>query len=337
MSEANTTPAPGEQGGPLTDFDKEFQTFMSHDFGSPELQDEDAGSETESASGGETETSAASSGQDSISGADGADNVGSESAPSNDATTSGENGQDSIQGANADDAVDPALLAAMHGLASPEPKKEPAPSVAPDKDKTAPTTSSDEEEDFMPFEPNFRLSPQVVSALFEAEDMETREKALVGLLSSYGNAVAATVVAHVQKTVLPGALTKFSESVVQDQTRNAVTTSFYSAFPELEGYKPAVQRAFAIIAEKEPNLQWGEATAKRIARLVEATLKQSGIPITVKGLQTPATSAKTPLPPVDPKKAPGSGFEAGGSRLSSDTLGSADGPAKLVEELTNFW
>lgn len=342
MSEATNAPAEGEVGGPLTDFDKDFQTFMSHDFGTPELQEEDRGGETQSSESG-------AAGADSIQAGAGADTVaasddkskietgeGSDSA----ATSASADGASTVQGGAGDDVVDPALLAAMAGFSAPAPEKKEqiAPvSSAVDKDgKTAPASSSEEDKDFMPFEPNFRLAPAVVSALFESEDPEVREKALVGLLSSYGNAIAATVMHEVKKVVLPATLTRYSESIVQDQTRNAVTNSFYAAFPELADYKPAVQKAFAIIAEREPGIVWGEATAKKIARLAEAALKNSGVPVTVKGLQTAATEQK-PLPPVDTKKAPGSGFEAGGGRLSSEVLNSAEGPANLVKELTENW
>jgi hypothetical protein len=318
MSEANTpqsAEAPADNASPGSDFDAEFAAFLGHSFdepedsasaeGEPPAQDQ----QTEQVETPPAETPPASS-----------------EAPPNADTPAGDN--EAPAGTPDPEQVDPADLAAMLGLsevpaATPEPvKEEPKPSAA------APA----EDEPFMPFTPTFKLPKEMSAALFEAEDSETREAALVGLLSSFGNTITQVIEKRFQEHYAPALATRAISQVRESQAANAILQHFYGANQDLIPYKKAVDSAFALVAKKRGvNTPYTPELAAEVSKLTRAALRASGIQLQGQG----APAASPPPKKAPPSKAPGSGFEAGASRPSGASS-SNSGPADLVRDLSEF-
>lgn len=315
MSETHEATEGAEStAGTESTFDAEFSAFLGYTFDEPE--DDAGGESTETAPAGEA-TVAGNAGNDTIAGVSGND------------TQVSPNETDTSQQAQDTDEVDPALLAAMAGLTSPQGADT---QTAPERQAGEDTTTSTESTDYMPFQPTFKLPPETVSALFEAEDTETRAGALVGLLSAFGNTITALADKRAE--------TRFQELITSYQGQNnernvarAVHSHFYGKYPELDDYKPAVIKAFQVIAAKNPaSAAYSEDVAEQVAKLAKAALAQSGVKF-----EAPKVAAKGPPRKASTSKAPGSGFDASSGRPGGGLETSVDeGPGELVDQMRTW-
>lgn len=330
MSEANTAaPAASEEERA---FQENWNAFMNSSF---DIDDNGEFIDT-GASSGES-TTAAASGDDTLQGGAG-----------NDQITTQPEGQDSaaapassdapLEGAPGED-VDPALLAAMAGLATaPKPASEPAAPAASgtSADGNKPDAGSSEDDDdapFMPFQPTFKLDKALSEALFESDDVATREKALVGLLSAFGNTVIAVAEQRIREHHVPRLQEATLSQFQQVQVSRAVQQDFYAAFPELSEYKPAVVKAMEVIQNQNPGAPYTEELRNKVGALARAALTQAGVKLPARPGTQPASSA-APAPAPSPAPAADVPFEAGGARPAMS--GGDNGPADILEQLSQF-
>lgn len=327
-----------DQGQGIEDdsnFDKQFEAFLGHSFADPEpgMQSEDPPVEDEPPASGEPASAPASptTPAPAAAPASAVTPAASDGAPVETPTSEAAPAQP------AEPAADPADLAAMMGLG-------PAPVGPAGEDRQAPTTdptssATPADETFAPFRPEFQLPPALVQGLFEAEDTETRARSLVQLLSAFGNTITQTLEQRIREHHYGAIQSQISEGFSQEQGRQAIEGYFYGKYPELQAYKPAVFKALRVIAAKDMNRPTSPELFDEAANLVHAALKQSGI-VVPRQDQTAAPPVSKPAKPVKKtpvSKAPGNGFEAGGSRPAgvSETEDS-NSPASLVRELTEF-
>lgn len=331
MSEAHTPQEPAFEGNTNDDFDASWKQFLDSDFGTDDAGEfTQAGTEVQA--GGDS-TTAAAAGADTLAGGQGNDTISLTLETPN---VSGQTGNVSGETSGAQPEVDPALLAAMSGLAT----GAPAPSsVAPNEvqpqpveTKVTPALSADEDK-FQPFTPEFKLPPAIISGIFESEDTATREQALVGLLSSFGNAICQTIYATAQKEWLPKSFEQHygaAQQRTQEQAvASAVSEDFYGAFPELKEYKPAVQRAMQVIASQDPKVGYSPELRDKVGALARAALAQAGV--VLKPAQKAALTGDSKQAPTPKGSTP---FEAGGSRPSMG--GDPSSPESILNELTQF-
>lgn len=323
MSEANSAPAASEGQNPVEEangFDAEFAAFLGHSFDEPEddpsPQSEETPAGAEPPPQGETPAK---------------EPEGATPEPASAETPAVETPPADAQ---PDPEIDPADLAAFTGLGQQSPQQQQAPADgAPGKDPSPAT--QEEDETFAPFQPTFKLKPEMSAALFESEDANVREQALVGLLSSFGNAITQVMEQRIKEYHAPRLASNIQGTMIERQAAAAVDQHFYGKYPELHQFRPAVQRAFKVLADKDPKIQYSEDLAERVAKLAAQGLKASGINVSVKALQKQAAAAPAGSPKASKEKAPGSGFEAGGTRpaMSNSTEMSPD---SLVRDLSDF-
>jgi hypothetical protein len=319
MSEENNAPATEAPASEPTAFDAEFEAFLGHTFGGEE---EEAPATSEPAA-----AAAAPAAEEPAKAPAEEPKTDPAPAPANAETPAAEGAEGAEQPTPE---VSQADLAAMLGLAEPQPAAaEPAAAPAAEPQSSAPA----EDETFMPFQPNFRLPKETVAALFEAEDSDTRERALVGLLSAFGNSITQVIEQRFKEHYAPTVAARTLSEMQVRTAGQAVTQHFYGKHPDLAPYKPAVQQAFKVIHKNlGDKATYSEEIADRVANLARAALKASGINLTA-----PAAPAPT-VPPkkAPPSKAPGSAFEAGGARPDVGSLTADNGPADLVASLSEF-
>lgn len=322
MSETNDAGATtaSETGGTPSAFDDEFAAFLGHTFGDPNAEPEApvlGGPETSAPAAAAAEPAAPASTPLAV-------------APAS-AETPAANGEAAPPQDPAPSGIDPADLAAMVGLATPK-----APATAEPAAESAPapaSSSSEEDAPWTPFTPTFKLPPETVSALFEAEDTETRAAALVGLLASFGNTLTQVVDERIAKHHAPRIQSSFDSSQNEQQTARAIFQDFYGKYTQLDAYRPAVQKAFQIVAQKTGMKEgYTPAIRDQVAALAIAALKQSGVVFE----EAPATVPPKEVVKATPSKAPGSGFEAGSARPSGQIETGDNGAADLVAELSQF-
>lgn len=329
MSDINQQEDPGP-GAPvesdvLTDtaqaeLDANIELFMGHGFQAEERAleaqaAEKAGNATEADTNSGGETTAGSAGDDTLSGADNAD--GTASAP----------GPDAVQPVPE---PTPAELAAMLGHTEETPTAE----------STTAAPAAATEETFKPFQPNFKLPPAMVAGIFEAEDTETREQNLVNLLAAYGNTIVQVMEARIAEHHAPRLFSDFTARQSAAQVGQGINQHFYGTegYPELQGYGPAVKKAFEIVAKQVgADKPYDDTIRAKVGELVHATLKAQGITLERKG-----AGAKTaPKPAAKPKAAAAVKstpvFEAGAGRPGGGVSSQGDsGPADLLSQLSQF-
>jgi hypothetical protein len=335
MSDTNDAGAAGSAtdvaASEPSEFDKNFAEFLGHSFNDPPEEEGEADSGDEPAPEPKPEPTPAPASPipaPVAAPASATPTAASDGAPT-ETPASGEGAA-----APAAPAVDQADLAAMLGLASP------ATSAAPEPASSEPTSSSASEAEgtFQPFKPDFRLPPAMTAALFEAEDTETRAQALVNLLSAFGNTMTQTIEQRIMEHHLPQFQARLVEGQSVERVRGAVLSYFHNEFPELQPYQEAVRKAMAVVARKDPTRPTSPELMTEIGELTHAALKASGIVIERKAkVTTPAAQPKKAVTKTPPSRAPGSAFEAGGSRPDALTSApEANTPASLLAELSEF-
>lgn len=293
-------------------FEDNFSAFLGHSFDGPD--DEEDKQTLGGDTGGEESSSAPAAGD-----------TPSSDAPAN-ADIPAATGEQT--GEQPDPEVDPADLAAMLGLtevpAAPA-DPAPAPAAAPNSQENPP-----EDEPFTPFQPTFKLRPEMAAALFESEVPAEREAALVGLLASFGNAICQVVDQRYREFHAPRTVALTQRQMSEQSATQAVFSHFYGVNKDLLPYKNVVVQAMKVYAAKNPGATYSEELATNVAKLARQALKASGINL------APAAAAPPAPARAAPSKAPGSAFEAGAARPASP-LGSTDsGPADLVDQLSKW-
>jgi hypothetical protein len=342
MSEAHTPTQSDASGQPPVEddnaFDAEFQAFLGHTFG----EDTDSSSDDAAGSGEPQEQApaqapAAPATPDAGQQAPNGDPTPGQQAAAPVPQDSGTPPAPAAPAATGDE-IDPALLAAMLGLG--DGQQAPAPAAAPAAPAPAPAASStpQEDESFAPFEPTFRLKPEVVTALFESEDTETREKALVGLLSAFGNTITTVMEQRFREHHTPRLQESFTSVVEQRQVFNAVNQDFAQAYPELAPYGAAVKKAFQIVGAQNPSAPYTPEMRDKVGALARAAVKAGGIQLPDRPGQAapaPAPAAATPAPARTAAKG-ATPFEAGAARPGGTGVNGDSGPADLVAQLSEF-
>lgn len=345
MSEVQGAGAPQSQDQSATteeasDFDKDFAAFLGHSFADPEPEESsgDPPVENEPQASGTPATPAASVAPAPQS------TPAPAAAPANAETPAASHGTPAetptseiapaAQPAAA--AIDPADLAAMIGLgaepAGPAGEDRPAPTRS-DPASSAPSA----DETFTPFKPEFQLPPALVSGLFEADDTETRARSLVQLLSAFGNTITQTMEQRMREHHYGAIQSQVNEGLSQLQGRQVIESYMWGKYPELQAYRPAVMKALRIVAAKDMNRPTTPELFDEVANLVHATLAQSGVKVERKTVPAPATSAPKTVKKTPVSKAPGNGFEAGGSRPAGVTeTEDENSPTNLVRQLSEF-
>lgn len=316
---------------PADDFAAEWQGFLGHSFDNEDTQVDNGTGEQ-----GEESTSASTTGD-----------PGSTAAEPNEDATSGTttaaaapqaSGEPPVEAAPAvtGDEIDPALLAAALGLSDP-PAAAPAATSTGTGESEASTSTSPEAEVFAPFQPTFRLKPEVVRDLFEAEDTETREKALVGLLSAFGNTITQVVDQRMTEHHAPRIQESFASVHEARTVETAIKSDFNQAFPELAPYGAAVKKAFQVIAAQDPKAPYSPELRDKVGALARAAVKAGGIALPDRQAAAPATVVTSPPAPAKKEPLKATAFEAGAARPGgTGSTGGDSGPADLVNQLSEF-
>lgn len=315
----------GNEAAPVgdIDFDSEFASFLGHDFSAPH-ESLDKVEEAPAPKEGEEGYVA----PDPAKEPEGDKSAGN-AEPAAPAPKAEPQPQEGVTtGAQA--LVDAADLAAMQGLTNPV---KAAPVAAPQGDpvpgKTTP--AGQEEETWAPFTPDFKLDTALRSALFESEDTDTREKALVGLLASFGNTLTTIFDQRMKAHYAPQMQSHFVGSVESRQIYSSIQSDFHNEFPELKDYGPAVKKAFEVVAAKDPAAPYSPELRNKVGELARAAIAQSGVTLpTRKGAAAPAPAKPTP----QRKTPPAAIFDAGGARPGGSV--EKNSPLDIVTQLSEF-
>lgn len=333
MSEADNAPTQSDDSGSADDtsFDAEFQAFLGHTFG-PDTEDLPP---TDSGEGNTDEPAPAGDAPVIPDAAAQAPNAEPTAGSTPDAAVPPDSGQPATAAPAADGEVDQALLAVMLGVSeAPKAGEQPAPKAG----EPAPATSSTptDDEDFAPFTPDFRLKPEVTSALFESEDTETREKALVGLLAAMANTITSVMDQRIRQHHAPRLQESFTSATEQRNVLQAVNQDFVTAYPELAPYGAAVKKAFQVVGQQDPQAPYSPEMRDKVGRLARAAVMASGIQLPARGAPAPAPAAA--VTPTPAKAAPkgGTPFEAGAARPGGTGVSVDSGPGALLDELSEF-
>lgn len=341
MSDTNNAGAEGAALEPETEsqnFDAEFADFLGHKFDAGEgvPTNEDPPAETASAGTG-TDTISAGAGSDTIQAA----TSPPASPPSSVAAGSADPPASAIVPAitpdpNAAPAVDPADLAKMLGLGTTQVSTVTA---VTGSDTVSAGTS---EVPFAPFDPKtWKIPAPLATAIFEGEDPESRNTALVTLLSHFGNAVLQQADARFKDYHAPAIYTGVGERMNTAQTQVAIQRDLYGEYPELQPHSEVVKKAFLVLAERDPSLKYTTENRDKAAALAVHVLRSSGV-LAGTGALLPVSKRNgggaAPISPpavVTPPKKNGSVFEAGGARPGGGGI-SGETPESLVAQLTEF-
>jgi hypothetical protein len=238
-------------------------------------------------------------------------------------------------GTPAESSVDPAALLAMINGSTPAPagdQPQPKPNSAP--------AGEEETSDYTPFQGEIKIDPALSAALFEAEDVGTRDAALGKLIAGIANSVTAVMERRIVEHHRPKFLESFTSSQAQVQAKARVEGMLFdevSGFPELRAHPDVVAKAFQVIAARNPELKLEDALPQVGALARKFVEQTTGIAL-ASGRKAPAPQAQqqqqAPVKqvPPSPKKAP---FLAGGSRPDgAGDLPDPNSPAGLLADMT---
>jgi len=189
--------------------------------------------------------------------------------------------------------IDAGLLASLVLGTSPAPTPTPTAVEAP---APAPVESpaGDDDKPYMPLQAKRgMIPPQVLDTIFNSEDPGQREDALIGVLTSWGNAILAMADNRVKEFHAPRMVQAQAQTV--EAQRHAVETQqdFYGAFPDLQEVPQLVARVAQVIAQQNPQAKYGPEMRDKIGKTARAFAKQTGI--TLKGA-APAAKVEAPQP-----------------------------------------
>lgn len=311
------TPPAGEPA-PIADaeFDANWKDFLSHDFGD-EPEPAPVPVETPAVA---SPTPAAPAGV-----AAPVDPAGAPSSPSPVQANGGLTPPATVGHEGTSPQVDPNLLMAMMGGATPAPAAAPQPATAPAQPAPAAPSS---DAPWEPFAANFELPPALTEVLFRSEDPQQQGAALVNLLSSFGNAVAQVVEQRITTHHAPRMQEQFSAATTERQQAAAVHNDFYGTHKDLQPYTAIVKRAGEVFFQHNPTATWSPETRDKVAELARATAKQLGYQLTGGAPAAPAVVAPGNAAPNTP-------FVAGSARPES--LGmpeDRDSPGAILDQLT---
>lgn len=226
--------------------------------------------------------------------------------------------------------VDPADIIEMLGFG----KGTTAAPPSGDVTKAAPvsTPAAPNDEPFVPFNTDWKLPAAMTAALFEAEDSETRGKALVGLISGAMNTLAQVVDQRIKEFHAPRIVEGWNGQQQAARTQAEFVEDFYSengGYPDLRPYGQIVRRAIEVTVGKNPTATWAGSKAD-VAKLARAVVQQmTGQPAPVATKAAPA-----PLPPA---KAQDQAFIADGARpAGAGNPTDPNSPESLLHDMANF-
>lgn len=187
-----------------------------------------------------------------------------------------------------------------------------------------------EEPVFKPFANNFQLPAPLQAALFESDDPQVRAQALVDVMVSVGNSVAAVMEARIKEHYVPKITQQAEQRFTQNTEVKRIDTDFYSTYPELEANRPLVTKAFQIVAAK---LGTGAVYNAEVKAQVGALAKKALAATGVQVAQPTQQQTSQPKPAAKPKTTP---YVAGGARPGNYESPDPNTAAAMFDELSKF-